>query len=169
MRAATLRAERLLFDAVLSFVWKALARYALSTADREDLAQDVAVAAFRRRLSYRAERGNPEQWLSGIARREVKRFVRVQHRVPCVMAGDELPDLPDHGPTPEDAVSSRELMERAFGRLLPEERRVVQFVEIDDLTFREVAARERISPSTAHHRHRRGLSALRDVEAGGAT
>jgi DNA-directed RNA polymerase specialized sigma24 family protein len=95
MRPSAVRAQKLLFDAVLSVVWKALDRYALSIADREDL------------------------------------------------------------------------MERALGRLLPDERRVVQLVEIDDLTFREVAARERISPSTAYHRHRRGLSALRDVEAGG--
>jgi DNA-directed RNA polymerase specialized sigma24 family protein len=41
----------------------------------------------------------------------------------------------------------------------------VILTEIDDLTLREVAARERISPSTAHERHRRGMAALRIVEA----
>jgi DNA-directed RNA polymerase specialized sigma24 family protein len=33
--------------------------------------------------------------------------------------------------------------------LVPEERRAVILVEVDDLTLREVAARERISASTA--------------------
>jgi RNA polymerase sigma factor (sigma-70 family) len=158
-------AQRMLFDAVLTVVWKALDRHGLSDADRKDLAQDVAIAAFRRRLSYRAERGSPGQWISGIVRREVKRFLRIQQRQPWLVADDEFPDTPDGALTPEDDSSRRDLIGRGLAMLVPEERRAVILVEVDDLTFREVAARERISASTAYERHRRGMAALRSVEA----
>src|SRR5580704_2877403 len=164
-RIEELRAQRALFNAVLAFAWKALDRYALSDADRKDLAQDVAIAAFRRRMSYRAERGNPGQWISGILRREVKRFRRIQQRQPWLVADDELPDTPDGALTPEEDSSRRDLVDHRLAMLVPEERRAVILVEVDDLTFREVAARERISASTAYERHRRGMAALRSVEA----
>ena len=164
-RIEALRAQRALFDAVLAFAWKALDPYALSDADRKDLAQNVAIAAFRRRMSYRAERGNPGQWLSGIARREVKRFLRVQRRQPWLAADDELPDTPDGALTPEEDMSRRDLIDHGLAMLLPEERRAVILVEIGDLPFREGADRERISTSTAYERHRRGMAALRIVEA----
>jgi RNA polymerase sigma factor (sigma-70 family) len=165
-RIEALRAQRALFNAVLAFAWKALGRYGLSDADRKDLAQDVAIAAFRRRMSYRAERGSPRQWLSGIARREAKRFLRVQRRQPWLVADDKLPDMPDGALTPEEALSRRDLIDHRLAMLVPEERRAVVLMEIDDLTLREVAARERISPSTAYERHQRGMAALRIVEAG---
>jgi RNA polymerase sigma factor (sigma-70 family) len=162
-RIEALHAQRVLFNAVLAFAWKALGRYGLTDADRKDLAQDVAIAAFRRRMSYRAERGSPRQWLSGIARREVKRFLRVQHRQPWLAADDGLPDTPDGALTPEEELSRRDLIDHRLAMLAPEERRAVILVEIDDLTLREVGGRERISPSTAYERHRRGMAALRVV------
>jgi RNA polymerase sigma-70 factor (ECF subfamily) len=156
-------AQRMLFDAVLALVWKALDRHRFSEADRKDLAQDVAIAAFRRHPSYRADRGSPGQWLSGIVRREVKRFLRVQNKQPWFAAGDDLPETPAGTSTPEEEVSRRDLAEHVFSMLPPEERRVVILVEIDRLTFREVAEREGISPSTAYERHQRGMAALRDA------
>jgi RNA polymerase sigma factor (sigma-70 family) len=159
------QAQRALFNAVLAFAWKTLGRYGLTDADRKDLAQDVAIAAFRRRLSYCAERGNPRQWLSGIARREVKRFLRVQRRQPWLAADDELPDTRDGALTPEEDMSRRDLIDHRLAMLVPEVRRAVILVEIDDLTLREVGGRERISASTAYERHRRGMAALRIVEA----
>jgi RNA polymerase sigma factor (sigma-70 family) len=158
-----LLAQRMLFDAVLALVWRALGRYGFSDADRKDLAQDVAIAAFRRHLSYRAERGSPRQWLSGILRREVKRFLRLRNRQPWFATGDELPDTADGTETPEDEVSRRDLAEHVFAMLPAEERRVVILVELDHLTLREVAERERISPSTAYERHQRGMAALREA------
>jgi RNA polymerase sigma-70 factor, ECF subfamily len=160
-----LLAQRMLLDAVLTVVWKALGRHRLSDADREDLAQNVAIAAFRRRLSYRAERGSPGQWISGIVRREVKRFRHIQQRQPWLVADDALPDASDGALTPEEDSSRRDLIDHGLAMLVPEERRAVILVEVDDLTFREVADRERISASTAYERHRRGMAALRIVEA----
>jgi RNA polymerase sigma factor (sigma-70 family) len=164
-RIEALRVQRVLLDAVFAVVWKALRPHSLSDADRKDLAQDVAIAAFRRRLSYRAERGNPRQWLSGIVRRELKRFLRMRRRQPWFAGGDDLPDVPDRVLSPEEDMSRHELIDHALSMLVPEERRAVTLVEIDDLTFREVAERERISASTAYERHRRGMAALRIVEA----
>jgi RNA polymerase sigma-70 factor (ECF subfamily) len=164
-RIEALRAQRVLFDAVSAVVWRALRPHSLSHAERQDLAQDVAIVAYRRRLSYRAERGSPRQWLSGILRRELKRFLRTRRRQPWLAGGDELPEVPDRISTPEEDMSRHELIDHALSMLVPEERRAVTLVEIDDLTFREVADRERISASTAYERHRRGMAALRIVEA----
>ena len=165
-RIEALLAQRTLFDAVLALVSKALGRYGLSDADQKDLAQDVAIAAFRRRRSYRAERGNPGQWLRGIVRRELKRFLRVRYRQPWFAAGDELPDALAGAATPEDEVSRRDLVEHVLATLLPEDRQVVILVELGELTFREAADRERISVSTAYGRHQKGMAALREAREG---
>jgi RNA polymerase sigma factor (sigma-70 family) len=165
-RIEALRAQRVLFDAVFTVVWKALRPHSLSHAERQDLAQDVAIVAYRRRLSYRAERGNPRQWLSGIIRRELKRFLSMrQRRQPWLAEGDDLPDVPDRAFTPEEDVSRRDFIDHRLAMLGPEERRAVILVEVEELTLREVADRERISASTAYERHQRGMAALRIVEA----
>ena len=102
--------------------------------------------------------------ISGFVRREVKRFLRVQRRQPWLAADDGLPNVPDRGLTPEEYVSRRDLIDHRLAMLVPEERRVVMLVEVDELTLREVASRERISASTAYERHQRGMAALRTEE-----
>jgi DNA-directed RNA polymerase specialized sigma24 family protein len=67
--------------------------------------------------------------------------------------------------TPEDEMSRRDLIDHRLATLVPEERRAVILTEVDELTHREVADRERISASTVYARHRRGMAALRIVEA----
>jgi RNA polymerase sigma factor (sigma-70 family) len=155
-------AERMLFDAVLALVAKALDRHHFSNADRQDIAQDVAIAAFRRHSTYRPDRGTPGQWLSGVVRREVKRFLRVQSKQPWFAAGDDLPE-PVATSNPEDEIVRHYLTEHVFSMLPPASRRVVLLVELEGLTFREAATREHISPSTAYERHQRGMAALRDA------
>jgi RNA polymerase sigma factor (sigma-70 family) len=153
---------RMLFDAVLAIVRKALERHLLSDADREDLAQEVAVVAWRRHSTYRSDRGNPEQWLSGIVRREVKRFLRMERKQPWFAAGDDL-RVPAATSNPEDHLSQRDLAEHLLSMLAPGVARVVILVELHGLTFREAATREHISPSTAYEQYQRGMAALREA------
>jgi hypothetical protein len=117
----------------------------------------------RRHASYRPSRGKPEQWLSGVIRLEVKRFLRAEHKHPWPTADDQLAELAVDAWTPEAEVSLRDLVERRLAMLPDEERRVVILVEIERLTFREAARREGISASTAFERHKRGMAALRDA------
>jgi RNA polymerase sigma-70 factor, ECF subfamily len=158
-----LLAQRILFDALMAVVRRMLGRYGLQGADREEVAQEVAVAAYRGLGKYDADRGTPKQWLSGIVRRQVKSFLRRWNKLPSRAAGDDLPDVPDPAWTPEEEVSLHDLAVRAFSVLPDEERRVVLLIEIERLTLREAAEREGISASTAFERHKRGMAALRDA------
>jgi RNA polymerase sigma-70 factor, ECF subfamily len=154
-------APRLLFRTIVALVWKALERSRLSPADRDDIAQNVAIRAFLRRATYREERGNLEQWLSGIIRNEISRFLKAQSRQPLPAPGDEPLDAMSAAPTPEESVSLSDLADHVFAFVPPEERRVVILHDIEGHTLREVAALVGISPSTAHDRHQRGIALLR--------
>ena len=158
-------AQRLLFRTLVALVWKALERSRLTLADRDDIAQNVALRAFLRRSTYRAERGNLEQWLSGIVRNEVRRFLRAQASQPAPGLGDAPVDPASEAPTPEETASLGDLADHVFAIVPAEERRVVILHDIEGHTLREVADIVGISPSTAHDRHQRGLTLLRAAAA----
>jgi RNA polymerase sigma factor (sigma-70 family) len=148
-----------LFEAVFGFAWKALDRYGLSQADRDDIAQNVAIAALRRWPTYRESCGTPGQWLWGIVRNEHRVFLRAQGRQP-LLAGAELHDVPSGGATPEESASLHDLADHLLSVLPIEERRVVVLYEVVGLTYREIGALEGISKSEAHDRHHAGMLAL---------
>jgi RNA polymerase sigma-70 factor (ECF subfamily) len=154
-------AKARLFAAAWTLVWKLLDRFGLCSADRADLVQDVLIAAYRARAKYDPDRGSPQQWLSGIARREVKRFLRVRDRSAFIVARAELPDSPDGAPSPEDDVARTDPPDDLLFALPDAERRAVILVEIEGLTMRKAAEREGVSASTVYERHRKGMAALR--------
>ena len=154
-------AQAHLFATAWAVVWKLLERYGLCPADRADLVQDVLIAAHRARATYAPDRGSPQQWLSGIARREVQRFLRVSRRRAFVVAHADLPDSPDGAPSPEDDVARTDFPDDLLFALSDAERRVVILLEFEGLTMREAAKREGVAPSTVHARHTKGMAALR--------
>jgi RNA polymerase sigma-70 factor (ECF subfamily) len=158
-------AQARLFAAAWDVVWKLLDRYGLCSADRADLAQEVLIAAYRARATYDPDRGSPRQWLSGIARREVKRFLRVSGRSAFIVAHAALPDGPDGAPSPEDEVVRTDPADDLLVALPDAERRVVILVEIEGLTMRKAAEREGVSVSTVWARHSKGMVALRAAAA----
>ena len=152
-------AVRKLFDAVFTFAWRALDRSGVSAVDREDIAQNVAIAALRRWPTYRERSGTPGQWLWGIVRNEHRMFLRAQGRQP-ILAGDDLLDFPSEAPDPERGASLHDLADQLLAMLPIDQRRVKRHHEIVGLTYREIAAFEGISKSEAHERHKTGLQAL---------
>jgi RNA polymerase sigma factor (sigma-70 family) len=147
------------FDAVFDFAWRALARYGLSRADRDDLAQSAAIAALRRWPTYREASGTPGQWLRGIVRNELRAFRRAQARLP-LPAGEALADVPAKDPTPEHRAAAIHLADRLLSILPVEQRRVVILHDLAGLTYREIAVVEGISKSEAHERHRDAMVTL---------
>ena len=112
-RIEALRAQQALFNAVLAFARKVLGRHRLSNADREDLAQDVAVAAFRRRMSYRADPGGPGQWPLGD--RPTGGHALPARTGPASRGSprdDAILDTPDGALSPEERVSRRDFGDR---------------------------------------------------------
>jgi RNA polymerase sigma-70 factor (ECF subfamily) len=154
-------AQAHLFATAWAVVWKFLDRFGLCSADRADLVQDVLIAAYRARATYDPDRGSPQRWLAGIARREVKRFLRVSRRRAFIVARGDLPDSPDGAPSPEDDVARTDSPDDLLFALPDAERRVVILLEIEGLTMREAAKREGVAPSTVYVRHSKGMAALR--------
>jgi RNA polymerase sigma factor (sigma-70 family) len=148
-----------LFEAIFAFAWKTLDRYGLSRADRDDIAQNVALAALCRWSTYREDSGTPAQWLRGIVRNEYRFFVRTQDRHP-LLAGDDLYEVPSEASTPEESASLHDLADHLLAVLPIEQRRVVVLYVVAGLTYREIAALEGISKTEAHDRHQSGMLAL---------
>jgi RNA polymerase sigma-70 factor (ECF subfamily) len=153
--------QRLLFDAVWAFVWKALARYGLADADRKDVAQEVVIAAWRGRASYRHDRGNPEQWLSRVVRNKVCDFLAARGKDRLVVGFDQLADMPNEDQPLEERMSMRDVADLVFAVLPEDERRAVIAIAVEGRSLREVAEAEGVSASTVHARYERGIEKLR--------
>ena len=151
--------ERRIFDAVFAFAWWRLGRYRMSDADRDDVAQNVVIAAYRRRGTYRPDRGNLEQWLSGILRRQAAIFLGKRGQEAWLEDDPALVMVTDAA-NPEDSMLLRALAAEVLEYLPPDERRVVLLYELDSKTFEEIAEIEGISVSTAHGRHKRGVAKI---------
>jgi RNA polymerase sigma factor (sigma-70 family) len=152
-------AVRKLFMAVHGFVWRVLQHYRVPPADRDDLAQDVVIKALRSWRNYRAESGTPGQWLWGIARNQVRTYLRERGKQP-VLVDHDLLDRQSEVPIPEESVSSQRLADRFLARLPTRQRRVVLLYEVAGCTYREIAALEGISKSDAERQHKAGMQAL---------
>ena len=133
----------------------------LSAADRDDIAQNVAIVAFLRWDRYDPGRGPRIAWIAGMVKIEVRRWKRLAHRAPVVLGG-EVAEEEGVESESEGIADVRKIL-----ATLPEaERRVVE-MSAAGFTLREIATRERISPSTALARHRRALRRLAEGNGGG--
>jgi DNA-directed RNA polymerase specialized sigma24 family protein len=129
----------------------------LGAADRDDVAQDVALVVLRRWPSYRSELGPVDAWLRGIVRIELLAWRRRRGRV----VGDVVSELPEVS-VENDVEATIAAHERLAG--VPAAARRVLELCATGYTFREVAVREGISASTALARHGRALAALAQIE-----
>jgi DNA-directed RNA polymerase specialized sigma24 family protein len=142
---------------LVAFARGLLAHRGLPAADRDDVAQDVALVLFRRWPSYSRERGTPHQWVSGIVAVELRASARRRGRV----LGDLVRELPEV--LVESDVEPTVATQEILAAVPPAERRVIELC-VEGHTYREVAAREGISASTALARHHRGLALARRTE-----
>ena len=147
-------------EATLRLARRMLGRRRLLPADRDDLVQEVALAVCRRRSSYCRERGSAATWIAGIVSIELRAWARRRSRIP----GDIVAELPE--PVVESDVEAALHARELLAAVPPAERRVLE-LHASGLTMREIAAAERIAPSTACVRRARGLRVLREG-AGGA-
>jgi RNA polymerase sigma factor (sigma-70 family) len=131
-------------------------------ADREDLAQDVALAA----LEAGAPPRRPAAWLQRVARNAAIDRWRVERR-----RRELAPAIEPPGPTPdpEAALLGRErrrLVRRALAALPRSQRRATLARFAAELPFDEVALRIGTEPVTARTRVHRALAFLRARLAG---
>lgn len=128
--------------------------------DAEDATQQVFLAAWRGRDTYRPERGTLPGWLVGITRKVAADALaaRARCREPAA-AGSTFPPAAA-GPHP-DEVLDRILVARALAELSAPQRRVLFLAFYEDLTHAETARRTGLPLGTVKAHARRGLLRLR--------
>jgi RNA polymerase sigma-70 factor (ECF subfamily) len=134
------------------------------TSDREDVAQEAFLKAWRRLAQYDPARGSFFGWLAAIAR-NLARNARKKRRP------EPRPDLPDLAdPTPDGAAAERaeawRRLDAALGSLPDDQRAAFVLAEIHGLPLAEVAAMEGIPVGTAKSRTARAREKLRAALGG---
>lgn len=160
MKTDPLRDPKPLIDRIYAYV----AYRVPSRADSEDITNDVFERALRYRSSYDSSRGEPIQWLIGIAQRCIDDWRRGQSHV-----SDGEPD-----PWSADAADlsvDRLAIADAIGRLEAREQELIALKYGADLSTRQIAktlGMQANAVDVALHRARGRLRTLLDEQDDGA-
>lgn len=135
--------------------------------EAEDVMQQVFLAAWRGRSSYRPQLGPPSAWLTGIARHRVADALAARSRRAAlfeaaagrhaVLVGREPAD-----DTGMDAVVERLLLSQELARLPSTQRTVLSLTFYEDLTQPQIAERTGWPLGTVKSHARRGMRRLGD-------
>lgn len=135
-------------------VLRALADRQVGPAYGSDVVQEALLRAWRRRDTYRAERGSPRAWLVAILLDQARR-----HRLRSLRRPNATP-LTDVATAP---ITDRIDVERAVGRLPRRQRQVITLHYLADLSVAEVAAVLGIGESSVKTHLGAARSALRSL------
>ena len=121
-------------------------RYARRENEIEDIVQEVFIKAFQKLSSYRAE-APFEHWLMRLAVRTCYDFLRSHQRNREINVTDFTQDeeqwLENFASAPEtvdeDANAARDLIQKVLDQLPAEARMVIQLLEIEDRSVREIS------------------------------
>src|SRR5581483_4397359 len=114
----------------------------------EDLRQEVFFKIFTRLRQYRAD-APFEHWVSRVAATTCLDLLRAQRRRPELRMADlnehaaEIVDssLTDpRGERPGDTLATRDLLHRLLDRLRPEDRRMIVWFELEELSIADIQA-----------------------------
>ncbi len=143
-QAAARRLVEQLYPMVIRIVRNHLPR----RVPEEDLAQDIFLKMFTRLEQYQGAVPFPH-WVSRIAVTTCIDQLRAQKRRPEFRMAD-LPEaeadvigavLADTSEaTPDDAMASHELVQRLLGQLKPDDRMVIQMLDLEQKTIAEISA-----------------------------
>lgn len=157
-------ASHALFKEAIDYVSYSLCRLGVLAADREDLAQEIVIAAYARRQECDSTLGSPRQWLHGFVVNASRNYQRKKHNVRGSHVGLLL-NLADKTPTAEEQyvveTQRRFLHEVLFPQVEFDCLTVVIAYDLDDLDFKTIADEQGIALSTVHTRYRRGMAQLR--------
>lgn len=143
-----------------------LARRAVGGADADDVTQQVFLAAWRRRETYRPEEGPLGAWLVGITRRQVAEHLRTRHRSAEVpTSNDDLPGASPPGWSSDDADDLLAIYEE-LERIGDPQRRIVLLAYVHDKTQREIAEELDLPLGTVKTHTTRTLARLRTLMGG---
>ncbi len=118
--------------------------YPLSTADLDDLVEEVLIIAWRRLDDIPAEAAIP--WMIGVARNVRRNALRKQRRVSDLESKVRAPSA---SPTAEDVVVADEGVRAALAALSEDDRDVLLLRAWDNRTVGEIAEIYGITPNAA--------------------
>lgn len=144
----------------LNRLYRLAFRFTGRRADAEDLVQELCTRMLPR-LSELRRLERPGAWLSRALHNLYVDRARHDARSP-VDAFEEVPDVPDPEPGPEQiAMLSADRILAALARLPPEHRAVIAWHDIEGYTLEELADREEVALGTLKSRLSRARATLR--------
>lgn len=149
-------------------------RFTGSSADAEDLTQEVFLKVYGNLTAYDLARGSFQTWITTMTRNLLVdhfRRSRAQRVTDSIDSGwdsdgDEMPlasRLAENGPTQHDRAVQKELekmVQEALTRISPELREAVILRDLQDLDYKEIAQVLRIPEGTVKSRISRGRAEL---------
>jgi RNA polymerase sigma-70 factor (ECF subfamily) len=149
--SAVLAGDRASFEPLVAKysprVFATARRYARRDSEVEDIVQEVWLKAFDKLKSFRGE-APFEHWLMRMTVRTCYDFLRA-HQRNRESAFSEISEpeddwlerfVADPGSAPEDADAAKLLVNRVLAKLSPDARLVIQLLEIEDRSVKEIAA-----------------------------
>lgn len=130
-----------LYDRYLPSIWRyVFARLRGDEAGCRDVVSETFLAAVRSVRSFDGQAGSVSGWLIGIARHKITDYCRTRSRAPGELVADPLAEGGD--PAVESAAEeSREAVTAVLARLPDEQRQVLEWKYIDEISVREIARR----------------------------
>lgn len=158
-------------------VWALARRLCPSSADVEDVVQEIFITLWKSADQFDPALGTESTWVTTVARRKlIDLRRRAARRGPTREVSEDLPaELVDQGEAV--AVSDEAARaKKALAELRPEQQRVLELAIVHGLTYEEVATKLALPLGTVKTHARRGLMRVRELlsrgtaaRAGGAT
>lgn len=133
--------------------------------DAAEAAQEAFLAAWRGLPAFRGE-AEFSTWLYRLTSNACVDLLRREGRHRAASLDDGAMDLPDGGPSPQEAAEQRELrrqIEAGLAALPIEYRQVLILREIHQLRYEEIASVLKLDPGTVKSRISRGRKRLRGI------
>ena len=140
----------------------------LDRAAAEELVQEVFLTIWRGAGTFDPGQGAFRPWLLRLTHWKILNELRHRRRRPTVDANDDhqddLPEVVDHQPGPEERAWQNEhqqIIKSALQSLPPKQRQAIAMAFLEDMTHEQVARALDVPLGTAKTRIRSGLQALR--------
>ena len=146
-------------------------RFTGSSAESQDLTQEVFVRVFRTLKSFRSTEGSFGTWLTRVTRNLlIDHYRRTRQERVTDSIEEQLPTLGQEGGgagmRPDQALAGREaseILQAALQKLSPDLREAVILRDLQDMEYREIADILRIPEGTVKSRLNRGRAELARV------
>ena len=151
-----------LFERVAPRLFRYASAILASSADAEEIVQDVLVAYAE--LGTGSRPASPEGWLLRATRNAaLKHLGRSRRRLELLRKGAVLLAPREGGQADPDRMALAARASQALGLLPVEQREAVALHLFEGLTFKEIGEAAETSPDTIASRYRYGIEKLREV------